>query len=315
MQPRCRAVHQMALSPSLDEQARLIAGFRQRIAACNQPGPPSVPFFVGAEQAGELAASLVQELENYPEVFDVSKESVQLVDSLVAASVDERTAALAKVTAGLHEAGLVKGWRDELLSLATSFDEPPVVLIERACLPIFGGKGYGVFVCGFTEHPKTGAPFLWIATRSRTKQTWPGMLDTVVGGALSAGLSPVDAVVKEAGEEAGVHADLARQARATSICSYRGTDERGFLKRDVLFCFDLALPWDFVPSAVDGEVECFERMPLAAVAEAVAYCTPAAFKPNINLVMIDYLVRSGYVTPEAPGYLQLVAELRSGDPR
>ena len=305
----------MALSPPLDEQAMLIAGFRKRVAECNEPGPPSLPFYVGAEQAGELAASLVPELEAYPDVFDVTASRVQLADSLVAASVEERTAAMAKVTACLREAGLVTGWRDEMLSLATSFDAPPVLLIERACLPIFGGKGYGVFVNGFTVEPQTGAPFLWIATRSRTKPTWPGMLDTVVGGALSAGMSPSDAVVKEAGEEAGVSIGLAKQARATSICSYRGTDERGFLKRDVLFCFDLALPWDFVPSVIDGEVESFERMPLGAVAEAVAYCTPAAFKPNINLVMIDYLVRSGFLTPDAPGYLQLVAELRSGDPR
>ena len=52
------------------------------------------------------------------------------------------------MTAALREAGLVKGWRDELLSVATSFDAPPVLLIERACLPLWGGKGYGVFVNG-----------------------------------------------------------------------------------------------------------------------------------------------------------------------
>jgi hypothetical protein len=30
-------------------------------------------------------------------------------------------------------------------------------------------------------------------------------------------------------------------------------------------------------------------------------------------VIIDFLIRHGYVTPEQPGYLELVARLRSGD--
>jgi hypothetical protein len=32
-----------------------------------------------------------------------------------------------------------------------------------------------------------------------------------------------------------------------------------------------------------------------------------------SLVIIDFLIRHGYLTPEQSGYLQLVAALRSGD--
>lgn len=39
------------------------------------------------------------------------------------------------------------------------------------------------------------------------------------------------------------------------------------LKRDVLLCFDLKVPPDFVPSNNDGEVEEFFLWPLAKVAE------------------------------------------------
>ena len=302
-------------SKSLDEQADLIQGFRERIQECNLAGPFSVPFFVGNAQAGEVAAKILPALKLHPDVLDVSDSDVRLVSPLVDASVEERTAAMERVTASIREAGLVKGWRDELLSLATSFDAPPCLLIERACLPLFGGKGYGVFVNGYSLEPSTGEPHLWVATRSLSKPTWPGMLDAVVGGALSAGMSPTDTVIKEAAEEAGVPFELALQSKPCSCCSYRGTDESGFLKRDVLFCYDLELPWDFLPSAVDGEVESFERLPLTRVAEAVAFGKPAAFKPNINLVIIDYLIRQGFLSPDAPGYLQLVAELRSGDCR
>lgn len=37
------------------------------------------------------------------------------------------------------------------------------------------------------------------------------------------------------------------------------------------------------------------------------------YKPNCCLVIIDFLVRHGYITPEEPGYLDLVRSLRVGD--
>lgn len=37
------------------------------------------------------------------------------------------------------------------------------------------------------------------------------------------------------------------------------------------------------------------------------------FKDNCNLVIIDFLVRHGVLTPENPGYPQLVAGLRQED--
>ena len=40
-----------------------------------------------------------------------------------------------------------------------------------------------------------------------------------------------------------------------------------------------------------------------------------AFKPNINLVVLDFLVRHGHIPPGAPRYLELVAALRQGECR
>lgn len=38
------------------------------------------------------------------------------------------------------------------------------------------------------------------------------------------------------------------------------------------------------------------------------------YKPNCCIVIIDFLVRRGWLTPDMPGYAQLVAELRQGQP-
>jgi len=37
------------------------------------------------------------------------------------------------------------------------------------------------------------------------------------------------------------------------------------------------------------------------------------FKANCNLVIIDFLIRHGHISPDYPGYLQLVGQLRQGD--
>lgn len=58
-------------------------------------------------------------------------------------------------------------------------------------------------------------------------------------------------------------------------------------------------------------MEGFVLLPIDAVAALVA--STDAFKQNCNLVIADFLIRHGTVTPDTPGYLQLVAGLRSGD--
>ena len=126
---------------------------------------------------------------------------------------------------------------------------------------------------------------------------------------------PQATVVKECFEEAEIPEELASGALAVGAVSYRGVDEKQRLKRDILFVFDLELPESFVPTAVDGEVESFELMDLESVCRTLELEPdhPDAYKPNCALVVIDFLLRHGVVLPDAPGYLKLLASLRSGD--
>jgi 8-oxo-dGTP pyrophosphatase MutT (NUDIX family) len=306
----------------------LVPAFRRRVAKVNDVSraPPLVPLTIDGVQAGEVSPVVLEALRGYPEVFQIAPDgtSVSLALRLETASFEERNAAVAKAAAGLRESGVIQKWRDEILALTTGFDAPPVLLTERRFVPLLGGRGYGVAINGWSVSPETGQEHLWVATRASDKATWPGMLDSMAAGALAAGQSPVEAAQAEAAEEAGVPAQLAASARAAGAVSYRGVDEDPVLpKNDTFFVFDLELPWDFQPRPVDGEVECFERMSVDAVAQCIAYGealewtgkpsgggTPSAFKPNINLVVIDWLLRRGHVPPDAPGYLDLVTSLR-----
>jgi isopentenyldiphosphate isomerase len=288
-----------------------LSGFVARVQECNAHPDELrefVPFTAGGEAAGFLRPAFAAQLtRTFPAVFSTSGGAVTLSPALT--TPQARTDAVAACMLQLREDGTIRGWRDELFPVATSFDAEPLLLIERACAAHFGIKAYGVHVNCFVRKADGGME-VWVARRSRTKQTWPGLLDHAVAGGLGHGLSPGANVVKECEEEANVPPLLAAQAQPAGVVSYTAVVPEG-LKRDVLFCYDLELPPDFVPSNNDGEVEEFMLWPLERVAETVR--TTQQYKPNCCIVVADFLVRHGYLRPESRGYLQLLQLLRSGD--
>jgi hypothetical protein len=156
---------------------------------------------------------------------------------------------------------------------------------------------------------RAGGLQLWVAKRSRSKATAPGKLDHLVAGGQPFGIGLADNLVKEAAEEASLPADLARQARPAGFISYVMENDEG-IRNDVLFVYDLAVPADFVPVNTDGEIEDFYLWPIERVAETVA--SSEAFKFNVALVIIDFLVRRGLLPPEDPDYVEIVHGLRLG---
>ena len=235
-----------------------------------------------------------------------SSSSAVVMDPDAAQTVEQRTAAAANVMAALRDAGVITGWRDELFPVNESYGEPPVMLVERAAASLLGIRAYGVHVNGYTTAPD-GTLRLWVARRSMTKPTWPGKLDHLVAGGLPHGVAPGECVVKECGEEASVPVELAQTATPVGVITYNA-NYLGCCKRDVLFCYDLELPADFDPVAADGEVESFELFDIPRLMDTVS--STDEFKTNCAVVIIDFLVRHGYLSPEEPGYAALVKSLR-----
>jgi len=181
---------------------------------------------------------------------------------------------------------------------------------------------------------------MWMARRSNTKSKYPSMLDHIVAGGQPVGLSLMENVIKECEEEAGIPPEIVRPGidiRPVGVVSYEEAKRCVFdngasssrndddiesseaffhtISRVVLFTYDLYLPQDFVPTPVDGEVEEFFLWTVDQIKESMApnFCDP--IKPNCYLVIIDYLLRMGSVSPETKGYLDVLQELRSGDCR
>lgn len=208
-----------SLPPSLERRCR----FRPALF---------VPFLAGRTGIGWLRPELAARLGAWPRVFKSTAEAVKLLDQ----------EALTPVVEQLAQEGFIPGWRNERYRIADLFE------IERAAARPFGLATQAVHVNGIV-----GDEDMWLARRSSTKPTDPGMLDNLVGGGINAVLSLQETLVKEAWEEAGIPAELARRAtRGGTVQLLREVPEG--VQCETIHVYDLELPREFAPRNQDGEV-------------------------------------------------------------
>lgn len=220
---------------------------------------------------------------------------------------DARSARLADAARWLAETGVITPLRGEFYPVGIGWGVPPLARLDRAATAVFGTESYGLHVNGVVRGAD-GAPRLWVATRARDRIIAPGKLDNMVAGGQPIGLTLADNLRKEAQEEAGLPAALVDRAVPVGALGYCLETPEG-LKRDRLFLYDLELPPDVTPVNTDGEVESFALWSLEAVAASVR--DTQDWKFNVPLVIIDFLIRHGHLTPDdEPEYLALIDGLR-----
>ncbi|MDH3596915.1 MAG: DUF4743 domain-containing protein, partial [Rhodospirillales bacterium] len=241
-------------------------------------------------------------LSDFPRVFQVGETAVVLNPAL--ADFESRGRAVEDVLRPLSEAGKVGRWRGEAYPVTRRWGEPPLMVLDRGAVPAFGVRGFGVHLNGLVQGPE--GLRVWVARRSRDKPTAPGKLDHIVAGGQPHGLGIRENLAKECAEEADIPAELAARAVAVGAVTYRCARPEG-LRDDVLFCFDLDLPADFVPRNTDGEVESFSLWPIERVIETVRESDD--FKFNVNLVILHLLIRRGLIGPDEPHYQEILEGL------
>ncbi len=279
--------------------------FLERIQDCNGYDLKRfIPFYVDGDRLGFIHHDAVIELTRFPNVFVLQKKAVHLHSDL--ADYAQRTDAVASVVEVLAKKGLIKGWYHEAYPVTRSFDQPACFEIERAAAPFFGVCAFGVHINGYFE--KDGEILMWVARRARDKPSFPGMLDHLAAGGQPVGLGLLDNVIKECREEADVPEKLAALAQPKGQISYC-KEYKKRLRPDTMFVFDLLLPEDFVPRNTDGEVESFELWPIQKVRDTVEHTRK--YKPNCNLVIIDFLIRHGMILKDHADFHALKSGLNA----
>jgi 8-oxo-dGTP pyrophosphatase MutT (NUDIX family) len=264
----------MACDPEL---AKLLS----KIQACRTATLPGgrFAFYIGGAHAGYVTPEFTERLR------EVSADI----------TVTDRVTLAAGAAGRLNQIAAASGAqvRGEDFDVRETLDGLVLAVLDRGALPAFGVIGVGVHLNGFVRRPD--GVHLWVAKRAANKKLDPGKLDHLVAGGVPAGLSPFETLVKEAAEEAALPPGLAGQAVQVGRFAYNMERPEG-LRRDVIFAYDLELPESFVPVPTDGEVEEFSLWPAAQVLETVR--EEQKFKFNVNLVIIDFLLRFGLVADD-----------------
>ena len=277
--------------------------FLDHLADCNRHNIKNfLPLTHRDRRVGWVKRNLVGYFSSFPNAVRCYSTTIETNPALN--TPDLLTGSMAEVGVTLTAAGLTNPWRNEPYAVGTRFGEC-LFELERAVIPAFGVRGYGLHLTGFVR--KGGQISIWVPRRTADRPTYPGQLDNTVAGGQPAGLSLAENLEKECAEEAGLPADIVQQARPTGTIQYRQEIEHG-LKDDLIFSYDLELPAGFEPCNSDGEVESFELWPVDEVMDVVE--SSDSFKFNCNLVLIQFFVRHGLITPSHPDYSRLLSGLR-----
>jgi 8-oxo-dGTP pyrophosphatase MutT (NUDIX family) len=284
-------------------EAAIVTAIRRRLTAALAPPRERLrPLRIEGHAVGWLDGQRALRLRAFADAFDVRDNEIAMAPQL--ADFATRTAAFDRVTRILAAEGALTAWREERYAVAREFGAPPWFLLERAAARYFGIHTYAAHVNGVVENAGVR---MWLARRSPTKAIDPGMLDNLVGGGIAAGQSVTATVVKEALEEAGIDAALARRARSAATIDICRAQPDG-LQRETIFVHDLSLPAEFMPACIDGEAVEHRLVGLSDAAQIVANAEgPDVATADSSLVILDYLLRHDEIPRNGPEYAALDA--------
>lgn len=269
---------------------------------------PRVPFHVlqaGQRLAtGSVAVAHLPALARWPEALRVDEQGVLL--TLPAA---EREAFFAQANQALREAGLIVAWRDETYPVLAIESKQLLATFERAASRFWGTLTFGAHCNGCVLDASGRPAQLWIARRSLSKATDPGLLDNLIGGGVPHGQTPAETLLREGWEEAGLLPHQMSELRAGHVLRVARDIPEGF-QLEELSVFDLALPAGLVPSNQDGEVAALSLM---STAEALAHAATEAMTVDASLAMLDFALRHALLpAAQHAGLDAALAALRVG---
>ncbi len=280
-------------------------GYLRHIKHCNSVvNEVLLPWHIQGRIVGWLRPGLAEALLQSFDVFTQDDRGLHF-SYAGEESFQGRSRVLAQIVDELSAQGLVDGPMGELYPVTPAGREAALCVLDRAVAAFFGIRAFGQHLNGYVR--KADGIHMWIGKRATDRLVFPGRLDNMVAGGLPWGISKHENLLKEAQEEAGLARPVTNHAVPVGLIAYNRLTAKGF-RPDILYCYDLELSTQLSPQNTDGEVESFMLLPLEEVARLVRETDE--FKLNCNLVVIDFLLRHGFIQPDEPDYIELTLGLR-----
>lgn len=229
-----------------------------RIRACkNADLQAYLPLLYKDITIGWIDPAFAPRMSGFANVFSMHQDRIYLtsIDASYQELSDQVNLALRKIY-NQDQSGFGY-WCNEMAPVAPEPGQSPLLEVERCAAAPLGIMTTGVHLNGFVR--TRGAISMWVARRAYHIAAQPGRLDQIVGGFLPAGADPINQLIGEAREEAGIHAGMLKgvvPAGRTQFCMKVPLG----VKRGGCLVYDLELPTDFTPLNQDGEVDEFILM-------------------------------------------------------
>ena len=269
----------------MDLAARVAELQAVMLARATQPAPAgALAVMLPPHRVGTTSAEIAEFLSSDQPFCNV--RDGKLIFDAAKRDRKTRSALLHEAASRLADAGMVWGWRDEQLDVRPLAGGATLATIERAACRALGIATYAVHMNAFTADGQ-----LVVARRADDKSIDPGMWDNLVGGMIAAGESELEALAREAYEEAGLSLSQLDPQRGGVVQETRIVPE-GYMV-ETIQVFGLVLPEGVAPRNLDGEIAAIETWPVEDVLEAIAH---DAFTLEAALVTLEGLARR-YAVP------------------
>jgi 8-oxo-dGTP pyrophosphatase MutT (NUDIX family) len=242
-----------------------------------------MPLLIGTRRVGSVARQHGDTLR----AAQAGWLQVTAHEVVVDAGTPELDACWHALNEALHAQGLILGWRNEPYAVREHAGAEPLACIERAAARFWGTLTFGAHANGYVADAAGRPVSLWIARRALDKATDPGLHDNLIGGGVPAGQTPLQALVREAWEEAGLQPSQLGGLRGGRIVGLE-RDIREGLQREHLHSYDLALPAGLTPVNQDGEVMDLQCLP---VQDALHLARSDRMTVDAALVTLDFALR------------------------
>lgn len=246
-----------------DTKWRIGKAFAKQSKAARGKRPSArIPFLIGQACCGSVLPEDAALMAAASPAFSASSGALVLDD----AGMDEqaRSAALSDAAGALREAGRLRHPTGELLEVRAAKGSPRLALLDRCAFRRLGLLTLAVRMNGVTPDGR-----IWTARRSLSKAICPGRWDSLAAGLAAASETPVQAMRREAQEEAGLEDGrdytLAPAFRFFCCCE----TEDGWL-REESFCYTALLQEGAAPRNQDGEADALQLLDADQMAELIA---------------------------------------------
>lgn len=269
-----KSQHARLLLPSLEERyGRLVPRIQ------HLPPAGSRPLTIMGRVAGWITPRATRALESL-EGVRVEPEAV-CIEAVVGRQRLAINEVLAQAAVLMRDAGCLRTWRNELLDVIA--EGKTLGMIERAAVRPLGMLTRAVHLNAWTPDGR-----LWVALRSATKSTDPGLWDTLVGGLAVAGESLDASLLRESEEEAGLTPEyLSQRSDLRVILRMHRRLPEGYQVEDVLVS-ECVLDESVPMRNQDGEVDEIRAVTVEEVWEMIE---AGLFTVEAELVVVEGLMR------------------------